>query len=58
VAEAFVGDVSSEKDAEQMAARADNVWHRLDILVNNAASFHHKTRYALPVMKRRRVGPS
>jgi NAD(P)-dependent dehydrogenase (short-subunit alcohol dehydrogenase family) len=43
VAEAFVGDVSSEKDAEQMAARADKLWHRLDILVNNAASFHHKT---------------
>jgi|ERR1700687_6033350 len=42
-AEAFVGDVSSEKDAEQMAARADKLWNRLDILVNNAASFHHRT---------------
>lgn len=43
VAEAFVGDVSLEKDAEEMAARPDELWHRLDILVNNAASFHHKT---------------
>jgi NAD(P)-dependent dehydrogenase (short-subunit alcohol dehydrogenase family) len=43
VAEAFAGDGSSEKDAEQMAAQADKLWNRLDILVNNAASFHHKT---------------
>jgi NAD(P)-dependent dehydrogenase (short-subunit alcohol dehydrogenase family) len=43
VAEAFVGDVSSEKDAEQMAARADKLWNGIDILVNNAASFHHMT---------------
>ncbi len=42
VAEVFVGDVSSEKDAEQMAARAVQLWNRIDILVNNAASFHHK----------------
>jgi NAD(P)-dependent dehydrogenase (short-subunit alcohol dehydrogenase family) len=43
VAEAFVCDVSSERDAEQMVAQAEKLWHRLDILVNNAANFHHKT---------------
>jgi NAD(P)-dependent dehydrogenase (short-subunit alcohol dehydrogenase family) len=42
IADAFACDVSSEKDAEQMAARAESLWRRVDILVNNAASFHHK----------------
>jgi len=42
-AEPFACDVSSEKDAEQMVSRAESLWKRLDILVNNAASFHHRT---------------
>lgn len=42
-AEAFTGDVSSEKDAERMASQAEKLWKRIDILINNAASFHHKT---------------
>lgn len=33
----------SEEGAKRIASRAENLWKRLDILVNNAASFHHKT---------------
>jgi len=40
-AEALVADVSNEEGAKSIAARADSLWHRLDVLVNNAASFHH-----------------
>ena len=42
VAEAFEGDVSSEEGAKQIVSRAASLWPRLDILVNNAASFHRK----------------
>ena len=34
-------DISSEEGASKMAATADSLWHRIDVLVNNAASFHH-----------------
>jgi meso-butanediol dehydrogenase/(S,S)-butanediol dehydrogenase/diacetyl reductase len=43
VAEAIACDVSVETDAEKMVAQAEKLWHRVDILVNNAANFHHKT---------------
>lgn len=35
-------DVSSEEGAERMVSRVLELWQRLDILVNNATSFHHK----------------
>lgn len=41
-AEAQVADVSREEDAQQMIARAVALWQGVDILVNNAASFHHR----------------
>lgn len=34
-------DVSVEEQAQHMVARAMQHWRRVDILVNNAASFHH-----------------
>jgi NAD(P)-dependent dehydrogenase (short-subunit alcohol dehydrogenase family) len=43
VAEASAEDVSSEEGAKRIASRATDLWKRVDILVNNAASFHHKT---------------
>ncbi len=35
-------DVSSEQGAERMTSRVLELWQHLDILVNNATSFHHK----------------
>jgi len=43
IAEALAEDVSSEEGAKNIASRADSLWHRIDVLVNNAASFHHKS---------------
>jgi len=43
VAEAAAEDISTESGAKNVAARAESLWNRLDILVNNAASFHHVT---------------
>ena len=40
-AEPQTADVSCEGDVQQMVARTLKQWDRLDILVNNAASFHH-----------------
>ncbi len=42
IAEAFTGDVSTEKGAQRIITRAVELWKRLDILVNNAASFVQK----------------
>lgn len=42
VAEALTGDVSTEEGASRIIARAVELWKRLDILVNNAASFYRK----------------
>ena len=41
-AEAHAADISSDQDAQRMVARAVQLWQRVDVLVNNAASFHHK----------------
>ena len=41
-AEAHVADISKDEDAKAMVARALELWPRVDVLVNNAASFHHK----------------
>lgn len=43
IAEALATDISTEEGAKHIASRADSLWHRLDVLVNNAASFHHKS---------------
>jgi NAD(P)-dependent dehydrogenase (short-subunit alcohol dehydrogenase family) len=42
VAEAITTDVTSEESAERATQRALELWKHVDILVNNAASFHHK----------------
>jgi NAD(P)-dependent dehydrogenase (short-subunit alcohol dehydrogenase family) len=42
VAEALSADVTSEVDAERITTRAVERWGRVDVLVNNAASFHHR----------------
>jgi NAD(P)-dependent dehydrogenase (short-subunit alcohol dehydrogenase family) len=42
IAHGCSADVSSETDARRMAGRAVELWGRIDVLVNNAASFHHK----------------
>lgn len=41
-AEAFTADISTEENARKIVAKAVELWKRVDILVNNAASFHHK----------------
>jgi NAD(P)-dependent dehydrogenase (short-subunit alcohol dehydrogenase family) len=41
-AAAEVADVSDEAAAARIARRAVELWGRVDILVNNAASFHHR----------------
>ena len=43
IAEALKEDVSSEEAAQRIAGAAANLWKRIDVLVNNAASFHHRT---------------
>jgi len=40
--EALAADVSTEASAEKIVARAVELWGRVDVLVNNAASFHRK----------------
>jgi NAD(P)-dependent dehydrogenase (short-subunit alcohol dehydrogenase family) len=42
-AEGLTADVSTEEGAKSIASRCDSLWHRLDVLVNNAASFHHRS---------------
>ncbi len=42
IAEAFTGDVSTETGAQRIISRSVELWKRLDILVNNAASFVQK----------------
>ncbi len=42
-AEALAEDVSTEEGAKRIASHAEKRWGRIDILVNNAASFHHKS---------------
>jgi len=42
VAVDLAADVSQEKEAERIVARAVELWQRVDILVNNAASFVRK----------------
>jgi NAD(P)-dependent dehydrogenase (short-subunit alcohol dehydrogenase family) len=41
-AQACAVDVSKNEEAQQMVARAIELWKHVDVLVNNAASFHHK----------------
>ena len=41
-AAAVVADVSTEEGARAISARALELWKRVDVLVNNAASFHYK----------------
>jgi len=41
IAEALVADVSTEENAKKIVSRAIELWKRVDVLVNNAASFHH-----------------
>src|SRR5262245_58343209 len=41
-AAAVVADVSDEAAAARIVRRAVELWGRVDILVNNAASFHHR----------------
>lgn len=43
IAEAIKCDVSSEQGAQEIVGRAETLWKRVDILVNNAASFHHRS---------------
>jgi NAD(P)-dependent dehydrogenase (short-subunit alcohol dehydrogenase family) len=43
IAEACAEDVSNEEGAKNIASRAESLWNRIDVLVNNAASFHHKS---------------
>lgn len=42
VAASLQEDVSSEEGAKNIISRAVELWQCLDILVNNATSFHHK----------------
>jgi meso-butanediol dehydrogenase/(S,S)-butanediol dehydrogenase/diacetyl reductase len=42
VAASLQEDVSTEEGAETMVSRVVELWQQLDILVNNATSFHHK----------------
>jgi NAD(P)-dependent dehydrogenase (short-subunit alcohol dehydrogenase family) len=42
VAAAVMADVTDERDAERIVQTALERWGRVDVLVNNAASFHHK----------------
>ena len=42
VAEGLTVDISDESNARRLAERALDLWSRIDILVNNAASFVHK----------------
>ena len=39
----IVEDISNEEGAKKVAAMAEGLWNRIDVLVNNAASFHHVT---------------
>jgi dihydroanticapsin dehydrogenase len=41
-ADAQAADIARDEDAQRMIARAMKLWRRVDVLVNNAASFHHK----------------
>jgi NAD(P)-dependent dehydrogenase (short-subunit alcohol dehydrogenase family) len=41
-AAAMIADVSDEAAAARIVRRAVELWGRVDILVNNAASFHHR----------------
>ena len=41
-AAAVVADVSDEAAAARMVRRAVELWGRVDVLINNAASFHHR----------------
>jgi NAD(P)-dependent dehydrogenase (short-subunit alcohol dehydrogenase family) len=41
-AEALTIDVTNEEQAKQLTTRALELWQQVDILVNNAASFHYK----------------
>lgn len=41
-ANAVVADVSTDEGAQAIPARALELWQRIDVLVNNAASFHYK----------------
>jgi NAD(P)-dependent dehydrogenase (short-subunit alcohol dehydrogenase family) len=41
-AEALTIDVTDEAQAERVTARTLELWGRVDVLVNNAASFHYK----------------
>lgn len=43
IAKALTADISREEDAKKIASHAETVWQHLDVLVNNAASFHHKS---------------
>jgi NAD(P)-dependent dehydrogenase (short-subunit alcohol dehydrogenase family) len=42
IAESIRANVSSEEDAQRVAEQALNAWGRIDVLVNNAASFVKK----------------
>lgn len=41
-AAAVIADVSQDEGARSIAAKALELWNRIDVLVNNAASFHYK----------------
>ena len=41
-AEAIAADISSEEGARRVAARCRELWGDVDILVNNAATFHYR----------------
>ena len=42
VAESLAIDVANDENARAMTSRAVELWKRVDVLVNNAASFHYK----------------
>jgi NAD(P)-dependent dehydrogenase (short-subunit alcohol dehydrogenase family) len=42
IAESIPANISSEEDAQRLAERAIEAWGRIDVLVNNAASFVKK----------------
>jgi NAD(P)-dependent dehydrogenase (short-subunit alcohol dehydrogenase family) len=42
LADHLAEDISQEKSAERIVSHVVERWKRLDILVNNAANFHHK----------------